>query len=71
MRAYGDGHQEEWWALEVEAGPYGPARWEWKGQTQRYVVELLRPRSARHWGSVSCPRPLILLSSRHGPKNAI
>ena len=26
MRAFGDGHQEEWWALEVEAGPYGPEK---------------------------------------------
>jgi len=26
MRAYRDGHQEEWWALEVEAGPYGPEK---------------------------------------------
>ena len=26
MRAFRDGHQEEWWALEVEAGPYGKAR---------------------------------------------
>ena len=23
-RAFRDGHREEWWALEVEAGPYGP-----------------------------------------------
>jgi hypothetical protein len=26
MRAFRDGHQEEWWALEVEAGPYGPQK---------------------------------------------
>jgi hypothetical protein len=26
MRAFRDGHQEEWWALEVEAGPYGPRK---------------------------------------------
>jgi SRSO17 transposase len=24
IRAFRDGHEEEWWALEVEAGPYGP-----------------------------------------------
>jgi hypothetical protein len=26
MRAFRDGHHEEWWALEVEAGPYGPEK---------------------------------------------
>jgi hypothetical protein len=25
-RRFRDGHAEAWWALEVEAGPYGPAR---------------------------------------------
>ncbi len=25
-RRFRDGHAESWWALEVEAGPYGPAR---------------------------------------------
>jgi SRSO17 transposase len=25
-RRFRDGHTERWWALEVEAGPYGPAR---------------------------------------------
>lgn len=24
VRVFRDGHQEDWWALEVEAGPYGP-----------------------------------------------
>ena len=24
IRAFRDGHEEQWWALEVEAGPYGP-----------------------------------------------
>jgi SRSO17 transposase len=24
IRTFRDGHEEEWWALEVEAGPYGP-----------------------------------------------
>ena len=24
VRVFQDGHQEDWWALEVEAGPYGP-----------------------------------------------
>lgn len=26
IRAFGDGHEEEWWALEVRAGPYGPEK---------------------------------------------
>ncbi len=26
VRTFRDSHQEEWWALEVEAGPYGPER---------------------------------------------
>ena len=25
-RAFRDGHQETWWALEVDAGPYGPEK---------------------------------------------
>ena len=25
-RSFKDGHQEEWWALEVDVGPYGPLR---------------------------------------------
>lgn len=25
-RSFKDGHQEEWWALEVDVGPYGPQR---------------------------------------------
>jgi hypothetical protein len=26
MRHFGDGHEEAWWALEVDVGPYGPRR---------------------------------------------
>lgn len=26
VRSFRDGHQEQWWALEVSAGPYGPHR---------------------------------------------
>jgi SRSO17 transposase len=26
IRAFRDGHQEQWWALEVEAGPYSPEK---------------------------------------------
>lgn len=27
-RRFRDGHAETWWALEVEAGPYGPEKWQ-------------------------------------------
>jgi hypothetical protein len=36
-RRFRDGHTEEWWALEVEAGPYGPER------AQRAVVATTDP----------------------------
>jgi len=36
-RHFRDGHTEEWWALEVEAGPYGPER------AQRAVVASTDP----------------------------
>jgi SRSO17 transposase len=36
-RRFRDGHTEEWWALEVEAGPYGPHR------AQRAVVATTDP----------------------------
>lgn len=26
VRTFRDGHQENWWAVEIEAGPYGPER---------------------------------------------
>ncbi len=37
MRAFRDGHREEWWALEVEAGPYG------KGRAKRALVVTTDP----------------------------
>lgn len=39
VRAFGDGHREEWWALEVEAGPYGRER------AQRALVVSPAPRT--------------------------
>lgn len=36
-RRYRDGHQETWWALEIEAGPYGRSR------AQRAVVATTDP----------------------------
>ena len=36
-RRFRDGHTEEWWALEVEAGPYGPHR------AQRALVATTDP----------------------------
>ena len=26
VRSFRDGHDEAWWALEVDVGPYGPQR---------------------------------------------
>ncbi len=37
-RSFRDGHQEEWWALEVDVGPYGPER------GRRAVVATTDPR---------------------------
>ena len=37
VRRFRDGHREEWWALEVEAGPYG------KERAQRALVVTLDP----------------------------
>lgn len=36
-RRFSDGHIEDWWALEVDAGPYGPTR------SQRAVVATTDP----------------------------
>jgi SRSO17 transposase len=36
-RSFRDGHQEEWWALEAAAGPYGPTK------TQRMVIATTDP----------------------------
>lgn len=36
-RRFRDGHTEEWWALEIEAGPYGP------NKSQRAVVATTDP----------------------------
>jgi DDE superfamily endonuclease len=38
-RAFRDGHTETWWALEVEAGPYGPQK------PQRVLVATTDPRT--------------------------
>lgn len=38
-RRFRDGHTEDWWALEVECGPYGPER------THRAVVVSTDPKS--------------------------
>jgi DDE superfamily endonuclease len=37
VRRFRDGHTEDWWALEVQAGPYGPSR------TLRAVVATTDP----------------------------
>jgi SRSO17 transposase len=38
VRSFRDGHEEEWWALEVDVGPYGPRR------AHRAVVVTIDPR---------------------------
>jgi hypothetical protein len=38
VRSFRDGHEETWWALEVDAGPYGPER------DRRAVVATADPR---------------------------
>jgi hypothetical protein len=38
VRSFRDGHEEVWWALEVDVGPYGPQR------TRRSVVVTTDPR---------------------------
>jgi hypothetical protein len=38
VRRFRDGHEEEWWALEVDVGPYGPRR------AQRAVVATTDPK---------------------------
>jgi hypothetical protein len=53
-RRFRDGHTEEWWALEVEAGPYGPER------AQRAVVATTDPEKSSPRGrpgawSPTCP----------------
>jgi DDE superfamily endonuclease len=38
VRSFRDGHEERWWALEVDVGPYGPQR------TRRAVVATTDPK---------------------------
>jgi DDE superfamily endonuclease len=38
LRSFRDGHQEAWWALEVDVGPYGPQR------SRRAVVATTDPK---------------------------
>jgi SRSO17 transposase len=37
VRCFRDGHEEQWWALEVDVGPYGP------GRSRRAVVATTDP----------------------------
>jgi hypothetical protein len=38
IRRFRDGHEEAWWALEVDVGPYGT------GRAQRAVVATTDPK---------------------------
>jgi SRSO17 transposase len=55
IRRFRDGHEEAWWALEVDAGPYGPHR-EW-----RSVVATIDPKElpdkATWYLSTNLPHP--------------
>jgi len=63
-RRFRDGHTEEWWALEVEAGPYGPKR------AQRAVVATTDPEKlpeSKTWYLVTnLPHPSRSERSREG-----
>ena len=41
VRSFRDGHQENWWALEVDVGPYGPQR---EQRERRSVVATTDPK---------------------------
>jgi hypothetical protein len=45
IRAFGDGHEEQWWALEVQAGPYSPEK------AQRAFVVSTDPEKLPHLGT--------------------
>jgi hypothetical protein len=55
MRRFRDGHEEAWWALEVDAGPYGPQR------SRRSVVATTDPKElpdkATWYLSTNLPHP--------------
>jgi hypothetical protein len=57
VRSFRDGHTEEWWALEVDVGPYGPQR----AQRERLLAttdpERLPDKAT--WGMwlPTCPTP--------------
>ncbi len=61
VRAFRDGHREGWWALEVEAGPYGT------GRTQRALVVTTDPAKlpdlATWYLTTNLPHPV------YGPAN--
>jgi hypothetical protein len=54
-RHFRDGHEQEWWALEVDVGPYGPQR------ARRWVVATTDPKELpekRTWYlSTNLPHP--------------
>ena len=55
MRRFRDGHEQQWWALEVDVGPYGPQR------SRRSVVATTDPKELpekRTWYlSTNLPHP--------------
>jgi hypothetical protein len=54
-RRFGDGHEEAWWALEVDVGPYGPQR-EWRAVVATTDPKEL-PDKATWYLSTNLPHP--------------
>jgi hypothetical protein len=61
-RPFRDGHRENWWALEVEAGPYG------MGRAKRALVvstdPAMLPESPPSIRPPTCPRPVPIERQR-------
>jgi hypothetical protein len=62
MRHFRDGHEEVWWALEVDVGPYGPQR-EWRSVVATTDPKEL-PDKATCYLTTNLPHPDSLKRSR-------
>jgi hypothetical protein len=62
VRCFRDGHEEVWWAVEVDVGPYGP------GRTRRAVVATTDPKElpekATWYLVTNLPHPATKLARR-------
>jgi SRSO17 transposase len=59
-RTFRDGHRDDWWALEVDAGPYGPER------RRRAVVATRDPGTLPEHGTWHLLTNLPALDAAHG-----